>query len=350
MRKHRSRRQKRILAVLLAVLLAAAAAGAYLLFSHLERAGDPVPEGAGTALSRDSLPPSSGGEETEEPAVPAIFYDGQKYVYNEALSTLLILGVDDPELVESSKTRNQSQADFLLLAVFDPESETCTLLQLDRDTMCDVPELDYFGKIADYKFEQLALAHTYGNTLEPSAENTVHAVSRLLYGVTIDNYFSLTMDAIPVLNGLVGGVTVTIVDDFTGIDDTLIKGETVTLTEENVEHFVRSRMLMVDDDSNQARMRRQRDYMTGLFAAMSDAVKKDPSFALEVYAATEKSLVTDCTVDELNSYSERFSDYTLKEIRTPAGESRMGETYKEFYVDETALQKLVIDIFYKPAE
>ncbi len=345
MGRHWSRRQRRLAYVLAAAVLIAAAVGVYLFFSRLERSKDPVPEGAGTAVSRSDLP-----EASEESAVPVIFYGGKKYVYNDQLSTLLILGVDDVETKESRRDRNSSQADLLLLAVFDPTEESCSILQLDRETMCDVPELDFFGQFMGYKYQQIALAHTYGNTLEPSCENTALAVSRLLYGIKIDNYFSLTMDAIPVLNDLVGGVTVTVEDDFTGIDDSLVKGETVTLTAENVEHFVRSRMLMVDDDSNQARMRRQRTYMTELFKAMSAAAKMDSAFILDAYGALEKSLVTDCTIDELSAYVDRFDGYSLTRIVTPEGETRQGEKYKEFYVDEEALQKLVLDVFYVPVE
>ncbi len=348
MGRHWSRRQRHLAYALAAVVLVAAAVGAYLLFSRLELAADPIPEGAGTALSRNDLP--SPGEE-EEGAVPFLFYGGRKYVYNTELSTLLILGIDDPVLGEEVVTlRNSSQSDFLLLAVFDPADETCIFLQLDRNTMCDVPYQDSFGKPMGYHYEQLALAHTYGNGLAPSCENTVHTVSRLLYGITIDNYLSLTMDAIPVLNDLVGGVTVTVEDDFTGIDDTLVKGETVTLTADNVENYVRSRMRMVDDDSNEARMRRQRTYMTGLFSAMSAAMKRDPSFALDAFGALEKSMVTDCTVDQLSAYVDRFDGYSVGGIFTLEGETRMGEVYQEFYVDEEALKKLVMDVFYTPAD
>ena len=335
------------LGVVIAVAAIVLIAAALVFFTRLERRNDPEPTNAGQAPSRQTPEPQGGGD---EPEVPVIYYDGNPYVYNDRLSTLLLLGIDDPELEESSMTRSQSQADFLMLAVFDPDAETCTLLQLDRDTMCEVPVLDFFGKQVYTTYEQLALAHTYGNRMEQSCENTVTAVSDLLYGVVIHNYFALTMDAIPVLNDLVGGVTVTIEDDFTGIDDSLIKGETITLTAENVEHFVRSRMKMKDDDTNRARLRRQRTYMTGLFAALSEAVKKDASFVLDAYGAVSGSLVTDCSVDALNEYSRRFSDYALSGIVTPPGEAKLGERYMEFYVDEAALQALVIQTFYRPAD
>ena len=355
MNRNMSRRKRTLIVLLIAVALVALVAVFLLLSSRFERMHDAAPEGAGLALSRSSteevdarLAETGLTEENDSVEIATLFYNGQQYAYKERLTSLLILGIDDAELAESAAARNQSQADFLLLAVFDPDSRECTLIQLNRDTMCDVPMLDADGNYIGLVNEQLALSHTYGNGMESSCENTVFAVSRLLYGVEIGNYFAVTMDAIPVLNDLVGGVTVTIEDDFSGVDPTLVMGETVTLTAENVEHFVRSRMNMVDDPTNIARMRRQRDYMTALFSSLSSAVKKDSAFVVEAYSAMAGSLVTDCSIDEMSDYSERFSGYTLSEIVTPEGESVKGEKFMEFYVDEAALQELVIETFYEP--
>ena len=54
------------------------------------------------------------------------------------------------------------------------------------------------------------------------------AVSTLLGGHKIDGFAMVNMSAIEVVNDMVGGVTVTIEDDFPD-SDTLIKGQTVTL-------------------------------------------------------------------------------------------------------------------------
>lgn len=358
MRNPMSRRKKTLIAVLAACLGIALLAGILLFFTRMEQRADKEPEGAGLALSRTSTEETEdalaangiSADSTSGAEIPTIYYNGQQYVYNDSLSSLLILGIDDNELVETASVRNKSQADFLLLAVFDPEKRACTLLQLNRDTMCDIPMLDSEGNYTGLLTGQLALAHTYGNGMEKSCENTVYAVSRLLYGVTIENYFAVTMDAIPVLNDLVGGVTVTIEDDFTGVDDSLIQGETVTLTAENVESFVRARMAMQDDPTNLARMRRQRTYITGLFQALSKSYAQDSSFVVEAYSAIAGSLVTDCTIDEMSDYAERFAGYTLAEIITPEGESVKGDQYMEFYVDEEALQQVIIETFYMPAE
>ncbi|MGM9614334.1 MAG: hypothetical protein ACI3W7_02225, partial [Oscillospiraceae bacterium] len=68
------------------------------------------------------------------------------------------------------------------------------------------------------------------------------------------------------------------------------------------------------------------------------------------YAAVADYLVTDCSVDELSGYGEQLSGYTLSDIVAPEGEAVLGDTYMEFYVDEAALQQLVIDWFYVPMD
>ena len=306
----------------------------YWGLSRLEQRLDTPPEGAGETVTR-----------LEEPERPVVYYDGARYTEKDGLVTLLILGIDDLAPTEALGARNTSQADFAALAVFDPAEESCTLLQLNRDTMTEVPVPDGRGGVQRLEWEQLALAHTYGNGLEASCENTAEAVSRLLYGVEIDNYLALTMDAIPILNELVGGVTVTVEDDFTGVDDTLIRGETVTLDEGNVENFVRARSGMPGDKTNLNRMERQKTYLRGLFEALRERVKRR-GFVTEAFNALADSLVSDCTLTELSDYAERLGDYSLSEILSPAGEASLGEVYMEFHIDEKALRELVLDLFY----
>ena len=327
-----------LLRVLLAVGAVALLVLLYLGLTRLEKSLDAVPEGAGLALTR--------AEEPEESSL--LYYNGKKYLRRERQTTLLILGIDAETVTESSASRNGGQADFITLAVFDPAEERCTLLQLNRDTMADVPVPDGRGGVARFAWEQLALAHTYGNGLEKSCEYTAEAVSRLLYNVEIDDYLALTMDAIPVLNDLVGGVTVTVEDDFSGVDETLVRGKPVHLDAGNVENYVRARSGMREDSTNLNRMKRQRTYLAGLFEALRTALQEDEDFVAHAYSALSDSLVSDCTLSELSLYAERFSVYEMGEIVTPEGEAVKGENFMEFYVDEDSLQELVLRTFYRP--
>ena len=343
--------------ILIAVVVVALLIGGIALASVLERRSEKAPEGAGTStISREpeEAAPSEEPEPEPEPvdyeeqALESVNIGGKEYVLNENITTLLLIGVDDMEVVPSKGYRNTAMADFLAVAVFDNEKKTCTLLQIDRNTMTDVPMLGATGDYIGLTTEQITYAHSYGDGLEESCENTALAVSRFLYGMKIDNYLSLTMAAITALNDAVGGVTVTIEDDFTGADETLVKGETVTLMGEHAFHYVHDRLNLADS-RNTSRMRRQATYMTALVDKLREKLEEDNAFVLELYSAVADYLVTDCDISELSQISEELSTYELSGIVTPEGESVNGE-YTEFYPDEEALQQLIADLFYLPVE
>jgi len=292
----------------------------------------------------------SGTDVSEEHGEGAIFYDGRWYVPKEGLSTLLIIGVDAFGKAESSGSYNSGgQADFLMLAVLDKETKSYALLHLNRDTMTEIDALGVDGKIAGTTNGQIALAHAYGTGLEDSCENTVRAVSRLLYGVAIDDYVSVTMDAVSTLNDLVGGVTVTVEDDFSGVDDTLVKGETVCLNGSQALTYVRTRMGM-EDSTNLARMNRQKQYVSALIEKLVSSLRKDDAFSIKVLESIADYMVTDCSVSALSEKLSMFCEYDSEGLVSPEGTAEKGDDYMEFYPDEDALKSLVLELFYTEQE
>ncbi|MBR2432598.1 MAG: LCP family protein, partial [Clostridia bacterium] len=191
----------------------------------------------------------------------SITYQGEEYVLKENVETFLVLGLDKFEGTSSADSyNNDMQADFLMLFVFDNDAKKCTAIHINRDTITDVNILGVAGnKIATVK-KQIALAHTYGNGRDISCRNTADSLSSMLGGMRINHYVSVTLDSVPVFNDLVGGVELEILDDFTGIDDTLVKGETVTLMGEHALKYVRTRAGL-EDSTNSTRMVRQRQYI-----------------------------------------------------------------------------------------
>ena len=173
-------------------------------------------------------------------------------------------------------------------------------------------------------------------------------MSNLLYGIEIDHYISMTMDGVALLNDLVGGVTVEVMDDFSGIDDTLVQGETVTLLGEHALTYVRSRGGL-EDSTNLHRMERQRQYLAGLQEQMKKASQEE-GFTLDALMQLNEYLVSDCTINQLSDLLENLNTYEVGEILTTQGEAKVGEEFMEFTVDEDALQQLVMDVFYEPVE
>ena len=277
------------------------------------------------------------------------YYNGTAYARREDLETVLLLGVDKFEGETPEGYVNNQQADFLLLLVMDKQHETCTPIQLNRDTMTQIQILGVTGEPAGTFTGQLALAHTYGSGEEDSCENTVLAVSHLLYGMEIDHYVSLTMDGVALLNDLVGGVTVEVLDDFSGIDESLVQGETVTLQGQQALTYVRSRGGM-EDSSNLHRMERQRQYLAALQQQLKAAVRQEDGFTLDALLQLNEYMVSDCTVDQLSDLGDSLAAYQVSDILTTPGDAQEGEEFMEFTVDEAALQQLVMEVFYEPVE
>ena len=269
--------------------------------------------------------------------------NGKKYFPRQDITVFMLMGIDQFGPVQASNSyNNKGEADVIMLAVFDESDKTYDVVLLNRDTMTDIPVIGLGGKKAGSIFAQLALAHTYGSGLEDSCENTVEAVSNLMNGLNIDYYMSMNMDAISILNDAVGGVKVNVTDDFSSTDPTIPKGE-VVLSGEQAVVYLQSRY-NVGDQKNTSRMERHKEYMENFFNALKE--KSNDIFIADTYEAVSDYIVTDCSLNTVSNLFNRYSDYTFNGTISPEGESKTGDTYMEFYLDEDELDKLILDLFY----
>ena len=274
--------------------------------------------------------------------------DGVDYYPRQDMTVVLVLGIDQYGPVQDSGYySNTGAADMAMLLIFDETNEHCDVLYLNRDTMLEMPVLGIGGRQAGTYYGQLALSHTYGSGLEDSAENSRDTISDFLYGLRIDHYVAMHMDAISILNDAVGGVTVNVTEDFSQVDSTIGMGS-VTLLGQQAINFVRTRK-DVGDQLNLSRIERQQDYVESFVDAFR--VKQEAegeSFILNAYEAVYPYLVTDCSANAISGMINRYGEYAINEVVTPEGENVMGEEYYEFYVDEEALDALILRLFYAP--
>lgn len=275
--------------------------------------------------------------------------DGVDYYPRQDITVVMVLGIDQYGPVQASEGYlNPGAADMATLLIFDEKDESCTVLQLNRDTMLQMPVLGVGGKTAGTYYGQLALSHTYGSGMEDSCENTRRTISDFLYGIRIDYYLSMNMDAISILNDAVGGVTVNVTDDFSQVDPTITKGQ-LTLRGEQAIRFVRTRR-DVGDQLNISRIDRQKEYMSSFLQKFRSRYRTDLEFAANTYEKIQPYIVTDCSLNTITSLVDRYGDYEIREVVSPAGENVMGEEYYEFYADEAALDALILRLFYIPKD
>lgn len=315
------------------ILLAAFVLLLFLAFFLLIRLED-------SFLQSDSSSGKTAGEQWE--AMHAIEINGEVYLPRQEISTYLMIGLDvlGPR---SEQGGSGIQSDVMLLIVADDKAKSFRVIQLDRDTMADIDLLGASGEIISTRYAQLALAHAYGDGLQGSAENTVRAVSRLFYGVNIKSYVSMTMDAVGILNDAIGGVTMTLEDDYIELDPTYLTGSTVTLQGDAALKFVRARSSMADS-TNIARMQRQRAYMRAFVSQLTEA---DTDRLTEQLNAIAPYVVSNVKLNDQSQLLGVLSDYACEEIIVPKGKSVEGDEFMEFYIDEGELRTLVTSLFYR---
>ena len=286
------------------------------------------------------------GDDFEGADDSILVYNGEEYVLKDGIETVLILGLDKFEgEKDDTAYYNDKQSDFMMLLVIDNYNRKCTGIHINRDTMVEMNILGIAGESVGKVTQQAALAHTYGNGKEVSCRNSADAVSKLLLGVKIDHYISITMDAVPLFNDMVGGVEIEVLDDFTGIDDTLIKGEKVTLMGQHALNYVRTRYGL-EDSSNETRMIRQRQYIRALYEKTLEMADKDEEFIVDATVKMSDYFVSNYTVARLQELFQKISDYRFTEMRYFEGESVVGDEFMEFTPDEDSVKKIVVDLFY----
>ena len=300
-----------------------------------------------SGMQRETLPgytePAAGTETGRKD--DSISYNGKNYVYNDSLKNILFMGVDKQgEIQLSDMPGRGGQTDSLMLFVLNKEEKTFFVLQISRDTMVTVDIYDLSGKYYTSQESQLSLQYAYGNGERRSCWLKKEKVSELLYGLPIDGYLAMNISGIGLLNDAVGGVTLTVPEDYTDIDEAFAKGASVTLNGALAEKYVRGR----DTEtfaSNEQRMERQKQYVEAFLKQARQRFSENENFVSDMISRMDSYLVTDLTAEQLKEYSA-YTHLEGEDTFLP-GENTQGEVYDEYRVDDEKLYGLLIKLFYK---
>lgn len=278
----------------------------------------------------------------EEKSSDTIVVDGREYRLNTNIQTVLFMGIDKNAKSDmGDRAGENGQSDSLNLLIVDRETKKAQILQISRDSMVDIDIYSASGEKMISEPGQIALQYAYGDGEEESCRLTAGKVSELLYGVNVDSYLSLTMEGMVKAADAIGGVTMTVPEDYTWIDPAFSKGATLTMDGEMVEKYVRSRDTEVLD-SNVQRMERQSQFMGALIEKLQNV--KETSNYLSLYQQMEPYMVTNMTADAMKSLSEYDIDTNTLEV---PGEVILKDGHAQFIVDNEALRKIILKTFYK---
>lgn len=266
-----------------------------------------------------------------------ISYNGEDYAYNDNITTLLFLGID-----QESESDIIGRSDTIFLVLLDESEETVTLLHISRNTMCDVEVYNDEGDFLIMSEMQITLQYTYGDGEHVSCGLSSDAVSRLLYDIPIDYYLAMELDGIDSIVDNLDGISMYMEEDYTYIDELFVEGTTVNMTGDQVERFVRYRDTE-DSGGDEERVLRQKIFLHAFLEELNTTTNGSASRMLSVW----DDMSPYCHTDLYTNVVEMLMSYDVSdEIYEVPGETILNGSYDEYYVDESGLQALLIELLY----
>ena len=272
-----------------------------------------------------------------------VTHGGKTYLQKEGLTTVLLLGIDDSKTPDPHVIGDGYRSDALVVLILNDKTKTMQTLSISRDTITKVAMYDNKGDYITDGTMQINMQYAFGESPRRSAYLTKKVVSELLCGRRIDAHAAVTMSGIPTIGEILGGVTLTFDDDYTYIDARYQKGVTLTLNGQELESILRYRDIE-EQGSNEKRLARQEWLMQEVFETLGSSGKT--ALAETIFDKAAEYINTDLDADTIS----KISTYQMlpEGLKVP-GQSKAGAQHDEFYVDEEALQELLLEIFYDPA-
>ena len=281
------------------------------------------------------------GKEPSQSELNYIEFEGKQYSYNQNLFNILLIGTDGEEdLTKLTEPGNAGQADVLILLSMDKDTKEVSMYQIPRDTMTEVDTYDKSGNPMGTEHTQIAYQYAYSIGGTSSCWAVEKTVSELLCDITIDGYIAMNVGGIPFLNDALGGVTMTIPEDYQAIDPQFEKDAQVTLTGEQALKYLHYQEA---DQSfaNQKRMERQFLYIA---AFLDNMAKKGAAYQESIYPIGKQYVLTNLSESQIDLLQDMdYADSTMEFI---PGEWKEGEAQDEYHVNED-LQKMIVKNFYK---
>ncbi len=286
-------------------------------------------------------------------ASDTITYQGKTYRYNDQLTTILFLGVDQTDIkaVENKDTSvsGGGQSDVDVLFVLDQSKKTGKVIAIDRNTMTQILTYDKEGKQTDSDSRQLCLAYSYAGGGSKGAKATSYAISQMLKGIPIQHYLATDFTGIQIANDSLGGVTIDALEDI----DSWHTGDQITLHGADAERYIRYRDL-TGSGGNVKRMAREKQFFESFLKQLHQKMKQDLTIPLSMFQMMSDHMVTDLSGSEFSDLMENFSGQEISDMNyiSLPGETRYNAStdHDEFYLDQDKLYELIVQTFYVPVD
>ena len=283
-------------------------------------------------------------------AYETVSYQGEEYIYRDNIINILCLGLDKEEVMgmRNDADASMGQADAIFLLSIDLEEDKIRLIAVPRDTMVTLQMHRTDGTYIGEREGQITLQYAYGDGKELSAMLMAQQVSSILDNIPIHAYMVVNVHSLWMLNDAIGGVDMVMDADYTKFNPAFVEGETVHLTGNLLENYIRGRDKK-DPEGAYTRMHRMKLYMMGFFEQAKKAVLKDITLPVEMLSVLEKDIVTNVTADEVVYLVAEgmWCSFRSEDMYNLPGDNRLVDRYMEYRLDEEGVQRIVLDLFYE---
>ena len=258
--------------------------------------------------------------------------------------TILCLGIDKQVTMDERhpETNSIGQADGIFLISVNPKLQEVNIVIIPRDTMAMVEKynanLEYIGS----EKTQICLQYAYADGMQRSSELMVKRVEELFPKTTIDGYISLNIDAVMQMNDAIGGVDVSVMDEYVASTMGVPLGETLHLEGEDAMLYLRLRDISATG-SAYTRLDRIKDYIGKAIPKGLEALKKNPTLVVDMFEVLGLNMVTDMNATDVAELLFAMKDMSAENVHTYIiqGEIQVGDDgYEEFYPQDTHMDML----------
>lgn len=267
--------------------------------------------------------------------------------YNNNIKNIVLIGVDRYELGEQPTFRSAGQSDTVMILSFDLRKKEYFFISVNRDLDVPVENFSLIGESYGFVNEQIALAYAYGDGTSISGKNVIKSLNCLFDNrIPFQGFIAAPMTIISTLADAVDGVPVEIVDDFTGVDDTLKKGEVAVLRGEHAEKYIRARKYMKKDPYNEFRMTRQFAFCESFINKAKTTMTAKQLVSL--YEDVMDMMVTNIGKNEITKWIATIYDYDFKGFYRIDGEyGELKHNAPTVIPDPDEVTELLDDLYFK---
>lgn len=293
----------------------------------------------------------------------SILVDGTRYYLKDNMINILVLGIDLRGEIENENHQlgHNGQSDMMCVVSLDKDTHKVTLLTIPRETMTTIDvSMAKMSGMAETIEAQICLQYGYALSSQMGAELATTCVEHLL-GIPIDYYVAISMGGIETLVDDIGGVDVTMSQEYlipSYLNNpnepewiTYTQGASVHMTGAEAYEFVHFRDT-TRNSTNLERMDRQKDFFRAFVTGAKQSIQSDVTRVIDIAQDLDRYMTTNITTEDYavlakEAFAVKLDENTIQRI---PGEEVHVELYDEYHVDEASLLEIMLPIYYETLE